>query len=73
MDELFKAAGAVLQQLGLAGLVIGALAFGIFYLFKELVNSYNARITEGKEAVKAIEATTDALGTLTEALKTKAG
>lgn len=73
MDELFKAAGAVLQQLGLAGLVIGGLAAGIWFLFKELVSSQNARITEGKEAVKALEATSDALDKLTEALKIKAG
>lgn len=73
MDELFKAAGAVLQQLGLAGLVIGGQAAAVWFLFKELVSSQNARITEGKEATKAFEATSDALDKLAEALKTKAG
>lgn len=64
------ATGATTQLLnmGLPGIVILALALAVVFLFKKYGASQEARITDGKEAVKALEANTASLTTLSKQL-----
>lgn len=73
MDKLIEGFSAVLTQLGLAGVVIGGLAFLAYWLLQQWQASQDARIAEGKEAVKAIVSMEDALNRLTEILRATKG
>jgi uncharacterized membrane protein len=69
MDALLLSFAKVLEGLGVTGLLIGGL-FGLCYYFlTQWQAAQEARITEGKEAVKAIEATKDSLDRLVDVLK----
>lgn len=71
MDALIKAFADVLQGLGVTGVLIGLLAVACWYFLTQWQASQEARIVEGKEAVKAINSMQDALERLTDVLKAK--
>lgn len=71
MDKLVEALAEVLKGLGITGVLIGLLAVACWYFLTQWQASQEARIVEGKEAVKAINATQDALERLTDVLKAK--
>ena len=71
MDEALAAIVKVLTGLGLPGVIICGLAFVIYWLLQQWQSAQEARIQEGKEAVKAITAQNDALRNLTEVLKAR--
>lgn len=71
MDKLVEALAEVLKGLGLTGVLIGLLIAACYYFLTQWQASQDARIVEGKEAVKAIAAMTDNLERLTEVLKAK--
>lgn len=61
MDELIGRASEILFQYGLAGLVIIGLAFMLKTLFRLYHEAQMSRISEGRDAVKALEANTNTL------------
>ncbi len=69
MDALFASLAKVLEGLGVTGLLIGGLGGLCYYLLTQWQSSQDARIVEGKEAVKAIIANQEALSRLYELLK----
>lgn len=58
-----------LLQMGLAGIVILALGFAYIRKDQKLDEIQEKRIAEAREAIKAIDQTTNALETLTEVLR----
>jgi hypothetical protein len=71
MEQMIAALIAQLQGLGLAGLLIGLLVAASYYFLTQWQASQDARIAEGKEAVKAITATEAALDRLVDVLKAR--
>lgn len=71
MEPLITALAKVLEGLGITGVLIGLLAVACWYFLTNWQASQDARIVEGKEAVKAISAMQDALERLTDVLKAK--
>jgi hypothetical protein len=65
MDDISK---ALLEQ-GVLGLVILLLIIAVVYLFKAHQNIQEKRVVESRESIKAIEANTNTLETLTEVLR----
>lgn len=60
-----------LLQLGLPGVVIIALGFVCWRLFKLYADTQEKRIAEGREAVKAIEQNTAALENLSDVIRAR--
>lgn len=71
MDELIKALGNVLANLGLAGVVIGAQGFVIWWLLNQWQTAQESRATEAKDAIKAMVAMEGALERLTDVLRAR--
>lgn len=71
MEPLITALAKVLEGLGITGILIGLLAVACWYFLTQWQASQEARIVEGKEAVKAINSMQDALERLTDVLKAK--
>lgn len=71
MEPLVTAFAKVLEGLGVTGILVGLLAVACWYFLTQWQASQDARIVEGKEAVKAISAMQDALERLTDVLKAK--
>ena len=71
MDEALASIVKVLTGLGLPGVAIAGLSYLAFWLLQQWQSAQEARIQEGKEAVKAITAQNDALRNLTEVLKAR--
>ena len=71
MEPLVTAFAKVLESLGVTGILVGLLAVACWYFLTQWQASQDARIVEGKEAVKAISAMQDALERLTDVLKAK--
>lgn len=69
MEALFAAAAEVLKSLGVTGVLIGGLGFLCYYFLTQWQASQDARIVEGKEAVKAIAGMQESLARLVELLK----
>lgn len=69
MDTLLESVGEVLLSLGLPGVIIIGLAFTVYNLFKLYAQTQEKRIVEAREAVKAIEANTAAIDTLSDLVR----
>lgn len=69
MDNLLKGVGETLLSLGLPGVIIIGLAFAVYNLFKLYAETQEKRIVEAREAVKAIEANTAAIDTLSDLVR----
>lgn len=66
-----KALGGVLANLGLAGVVIGAQGFVIWWLLNQWQTAQESRAVEAKDAIKAIAAMEGAIERLTDFLRAK--
>ena len=73
MDEIIKQLGGVLSGLGLAGVVIAAQGGVIWWLLNQWQKAQEFRVTEAKEATKAMTATEAALTRLTDLLRAGRG
>lgn len=71
MDELVKALGTVLSGLGLAGVVIGAQGFVIWWLLNKWQEAQEHRAIETKDITKAVVAMEAALARLVDVLRAK--
>lgn len=69
MDSILKGVGDALIALGLPGIIIIALGYGVFRLFGLYTEVQEKRIGEGRETVKAIEENTSALDRLTDLIR----
>lgn len=71
MEKALTGSIDAVLQLGLAGVVILALAFIAWRLHKLYADTQEKRIAEGREAIKVMEASTNALENLTEVIRAK--
>lgn len=69
MDNLLKGVGDTLLALGLPGVIIIALGYGVYRLFGLYIEVQEKRIAEGRETVKALESNTAALDNLTDLIR----
>ncbi len=69
MEQLLTALAEVLKGLGVTGVLIGVLGALCYYFLTQWQASQDARIVEGKEAVKAIAGMQESLTRLVELLK----
>ncbi len=69
MDTLIAEFGKVLTGLGITGLFIAVSLFLNYWLLNKWQESQEARITEGKEAVKALSTVKDSMDRLVEVIK----
>jgi hypothetical protein len=73
MDNLLKGVGETLLALGLPGIVIIGLAYAVFNMFKLYTEVQEKRIDEAREGVKALEANTSALESLSDLIRERKG
>lgn len=71
METAIAAILKTLSDLGLPGLIIGAMGYWIWTREQLVTTIQNARIDEGKEVIKSQMATAEALNKLTDALRNK--
>lgn len=73
MDTLAQAIADVLKDYGLAGVVITALGYGWVKLANLYHEAQNARIQDGRDAVKALENNTNSMRELIDVVKGQKG
>lgn len=71
LEKAFTGSIDAILQLGLSGVVILALGFVVWRLHKLYVETQEKRIAEGREAITAIERSSNALDNLSEIIRAK--
>lgn len=72
METLITKAGEQVLGLGLPGVIILGLAFGLYRMFQLYTDAQEKRITEGRVAAETLEGVKNALEHLSDIIRAKA-
>lgn len=73
MDRIFEAFAELMLQHGLMGVVIASLLYALYRFVDMYHEVQNGRAQDGRDATRALEASTNAIRELREAVMNKQG